>query len=191
MKQVMPWLSRDGKELHTDELRKVCVNWDSDTWERYLKWYETPLREKQIEPVIFDRLGEELTKSIFAVTDPETPEEECQKLQSSKEMGEYDENLSKDRAKIFSGIERHLGKLRRKDEKVLRLYYLGGLTDAQIGIKLKMPRSTIHEKRHRALSKIRRGLQGENPAFFPIYERDSFYIYTKKRLHHKKRGRNE
>ena len=52
--------------------------------------------------------------------------------------------------------------LNKQQEKIILLYYYGGLTDKEAGIVLDVPRSTVSYNRNKALEQLRKGLKNHD-----------------------------
>ena len=48
--QNQPWLNDAGNEIPTEQLREISKQWDAQTWEEYLNWYESSRNQTQDEP---------------------------------------------------------------------------------------------------------------------------------------------
>jgi RNA polymerase sigma factor (sigma-70 family) len=125
-----PWLDQNNKPLSDDLLKIVSKSWSSETWEKYLNWCETPLREAQIHHTAYEDMADKMNKSIF------------------EEMS-YESSESK---KLL--IKQLLKKLTLKQKKVIELVYWQGKTERDISICLGISRSSVRDLKFRALSKM-------------------------------------
>lgn len=139
IKKYRPWLTSMEVEIPTEELIEICKSWDTPTWAAYLAWYESSCRERLVSSGAYTKLCDELTASIFVSlghdTDPEKTDF-CQRLLKS---------LPKFEAYVLAHI------------------FLHGLTERQVAAKLKISKTRAHEIKFRALSRLRRGIQGNDP----------------------------
>lgn len=132
-----PWLTSTGVEIPTAELKEICKSWDADTWERYLKWYDSGCREKLIHPNLYDEIAERQTESIFQRLCPSSGGPETQLC------------------------EELLGSLPALEAEVLRLTYFNGQTERQISAEINRPKTNVHRLKVSALSRLQRGRAGE------------------------------
>jgi RNA polymerase sigma factor (sigma-70 family) len=135
-----PWQNPDGSEIQTDKLREIAKSWDHLTWEAYLKWYQSPLREKHVHPYRYDIKLEELRESMFSELDQSTKQTKV--------------NL----------CERLLSNLPEHQQKVLNLHFFSGLPDVEIGPRIGRSRSRVQRQRIQALDSLKRGISGDKRA---------------------------
>ncbi len=135
-----PWLGAGGEEIHTRELKEICKTWDQPTWERYLRWYESPSREKLVHPYRYDNSLEGLEE--FPLQD-------------------FDQSTKQTKSAL---CERLLSNLSVYQQDVMRFYFFAGQSDAQIAPRLNRARASIQEQRIQALETLKRGIRGDNPS---------------------------
>lgn len=134
-----PWLDDDGRERSIEELQVLSRSWDGDTWERYLKnSVEKSQKESSLKKGFY---------SDFLST-------ECICF---SELIDDGENLKKYK-QFFPLVEQAINKLSGSKLRLLKLYYVEGLTDREIAHRLKEKVSTIKMRRHRVIKEIRKNL---------------------------------
>ncbi len=139
IKKPRPWLTSTGVEIPTDQLKEICKSWDRVTWDSYLKWYESALCARLLKPQVFNSICENLTESVFQ---------------------EFDQNTDPQKRTL---CERLLRTIPAGEAKVLRLIFFEGRTVREIAANEKMGKSTVHDKKNKALLRLRRGHDGDNP----------------------------
>lgn len=132
-----PWLTPTGVPIPTADLKQIVASWVKATWEEYLDWFETSIREKLVRPEIYDQIGNEQTESIFE---------------------KFRQNSSQ---KNRRRCERELRKLPPLEAEVLRQYFLEGRTEVEIAFALNRSRTGISRIKIRALSRLKRGNSGD------------------------------
>ncbi len=132
-----PWLTATGVEIPTAQLREICKSWDANTWERYLKWYESGRREALVTPGVYKKRGEDLTKSIFE---------------------EFNQSPTPEQQKFCREL---LGSLEPREAKVLRLTFFEGRTQREIGAEMGISQPRVFQLKNKAISALRRGHDGE------------------------------
>ncbi|MBX3039562.1 MAG: sigma-70 family RNA polymerase sigma factor [Bdellovibrionaceae bacterium] len=138
-KKPRPWLTPTGVEIPTAELKEICTSWDQATWESYLNWYQSPRRDALVCPAVYEKKTEDMTGSIFQQLDHNTDpgkRNQCEQLLQSIPVGEAN---------------------------VLRHVFFDGRTVREIAAIEKTAKSTVHDLKNRALLRLRRGQDGENP----------------------------
>ena len=136
-KYFRPWLTPTGVEIPKLELRAISQTWDHTTWGLYLKWYETGRKEALITPAAYEITCDEQTESIF---------EQFKQNRSQKHRDQCDRLLT-----LLPPIE----------AEVLRLIFLEGRTEVQIAFLLCRSRTGINLIKNRALSRLKRGNNGD------------------------------
>lgn len=63
--QNKPWLDEGGKLLSTEAIKEVSGNWTVETWEYYLLTIEKPLKERLLEPRLYDELAARQDETVF------------------------------------------------------------------------------------------------------------------------------
>ncbi len=132
-----PWLTPTGVEIPTHELRHICRTWDGVTWEAYLSWFESACHEKLVLTGIFDKICEEQTESIFE---------------------QFQQEGGSERRALCEQVLSHLPPM---EAEVLRQYFLEGRTEIEIGFALSRSQTGISLIKIRALSRLKRGNQGD------------------------------
>lgn len=124
-----PWLSVSGNELTLESLRIVSKNWDQETWERYLKYLETPLREKPVSRVRFQRASESFSESVFTFAGSGSH------LESSK---------------LFYLLEG----LTKRQRDVIELIYWRNMSHREVACALGIYQSTVGEIKASAIKRM-------------------------------------
>ena len=132
-----PWLTPTGVEIPTGQLKEICKSWDRKTWDAYLKWFERPLRARLLTPVIFQKIWEEQAETIFQ---------------------SFSQNTSYQTSEL---CERLLASLPPREAKVLRLIFLEGRTQRQVGGLLNKSQPRIRQLKDSGLLRLRQGVDGE------------------------------
>lgn len=128
-----PWLNSTGIEIPTSELREISRSWSPEEWEEYLKWYETPQHEKLISSELYDDLGETDSSGPFA---------------------KFNQNGDEESRAVCEGLLRSLP---AREAQVLRLSFYDGRTVREISAIQGIPKSSVHDIKNRALSRLRSG----------------------------------
>ena len=137
-KQHRPWLTPTGVEIPTADLVVIAKAWSPAMWEAYLNWYQSPCRERLIQPAIYDLVGDLQTETIFE---------------------QFAQNSSQELRRACKQVLVLLPKL---EAQVLRGYFLEGRTEVEIAFELKRSQPTIHRIKYRALLRLKRGNLGDN-----------------------------
>lgn len=137
VKAIRPWLKPDGSEIPTRELREIAKTWDHAMWAAYLKWYESPLREKHVHPYRYDLQLDELRESMFAGMD-----------QSTKQTK-------------VSLCQRLLANLPEHQQSILKFHFFAGLPYVEIGPRIGRSKQSVHRQRNQALESLKRGIYGD------------------------------
>lgn len=136
-KAIRPWLKPDGSEVPTKELREIAKAWDRPTWDAYLKWYASSLKEKHVHPYRYDIRLDELRQSMF---------------------DEMDHSTKQAKANL---CERLLSNLPEHQQSVVKLHFFSGLPDVQIGLHINRSRAATQRQRIQALESLKRGISGD------------------------------
>lgn len=128
---AMPWLNSSAVEISTEDLKEICRTWDLPTWNAYLDWYESPLREKLLKPEIYDKLCEQNDQTIF----------------------EQASQSNSDRNRIF--CEKLLESLPENEKKILRLIFFEGRTIREIAALINISKSSAYRTKVRALRSLK------------------------------------
>lgn len=71
--------------------------------------------------------------------------------------------------------------LPKKQKRIIRLYYLEGMTPGEIGVKLQLSNSTVYSHLYKALANIRKKIQPLNHSFYiEIFKHEPIYFITGK-----------
>jgi DNA-directed RNA polymerase specialized sigma24 family protein len=132
-----PWLTSSEVEIPTFVLREICKGWDRETWERYLSWYESSIREKLIDQDLYDDICDRQTQSIFSL---------------------FDQDNSIENKKLCESLLRSIP---QEESKVLRLVYFQGKTIRDIAYETNQSKSTVHFLKNKGLKRLQRGQDGE------------------------------
>jgi DNA-directed RNA polymerase specialized sigma subunit len=132
-----PWLSPTGVEIPLTELKEIAKSWNPAQWEEYLSWFETGCKEVLVHPAAYAIIGDEQTESIFE---------------------QFDQDSSPEKR---AACERLLALLPEIESCILRLYFLEGRTEAEIGFILSRSQTGICLIKNRALSRLKRGNDGD------------------------------
>ncbi len=132
-----PWLTPDGVERSTFELKRISRDWDPKTWEDYLTWFESALRPKLITPWIYEKIGDEQSESVFE---------------------KFDQNND---PRIREKCETLLSSIPANEAQVLRHIFFDGFTERHIAGLLKISKSGAHQLKQRAITRLRQGNDGD------------------------------
>lgn len=127
-----PWLTRSGMEVPIESLKKICRHWDRETWDRYLRWFESNGTEVVLNPAHYEILTEKLKEPALQRHCPSPDEDtvlEC---------------------------EKQLSILPKDEAQVLRSVYLEGRTIRETAAHCRMGKSTAHDKKERAIARLRK-----------------------------------
>jgi RNA polymerase sigma factor (sigma-70 family) len=136
-----PWLDSRGFPLYDEELKAISKSWDADTWERYLIWYEMPLKESQVHPREYIDIAERQSESIFA------------QAQGTSES--LTQNL------ICLAID----DLPPRQREVINLAYWNGRSERAIAFELRISRTAVKKLKAKGLKRISVSLRGGLPTF--------------------------
>lgn len=132
-----PWLTADGVERSTFELKRISRDWDPKTWEDYLTWFESALGSRLIAPYIYEKIGDEQSESVFE---------------------KFDQNND---PRIREKCETLLSSIPANEAQVLRHIFFDGFTVRRIAGILKVSKTGVHHIKTRALSRLRREHDGD------------------------------
>ncbi len=145
-----PWLLVNGKDTPEELLKTLTPNWDADTWEKYLEWYETQLGESQVHPRKYDKICEEQEESIFV------------NAQSSA-----DDDLK-------AAINALIQDLTNLELKVVKLIFWESKSQRDAADILNISRRTVRDAKKRALDRIKRHFKGHTP-ISPIMKGKNYF----------------
>ena len=139
-----PWLNSNEKPICDSTLKRISKNWDADTWEDYLTWFQTPCKEALLRGRGYALKCEEMTETVY------------------REYGhEHDELI----AKYVDGL---LGSLPKNQATVLRLYYFEGLTERQVSRRMRITHQCVNVRKRKALFSLAQTNPEENVAAIHI-----------------------
>jgi RNA polymerase sigma factor (sigma-70 family) len=136
-----PWLDTRGFPLSDAELKFISPLWDAETWELYLKWYESPLSESQIYPREFDEIAERQCESIFRWAQ-EFTDSPTQRL-----------------------VRLTIENLPPRQREVIELTYWQGLSERTIAFDLRISRNAVRKLKSKGLKRICASLRRGLPTF--------------------------
>lgn len=128
-----PWLCKRGFALPDEQLKLISKTWDHDTWERYLKWIETPRKESLVTHKKFKQLLKNYS------------------LAELHEESELDETL-------HNLLTYALNSLTPKQLEVITLIFWEGRTLRYIAEQMGIHWTSVRETRDQALKKIKNKL---------------------------------
>jgi RNA polymerase sigma factor (sigma-70 family) len=126
-----PWLLTNGNATPEKYLRELTPNWDTETWERYLAWYEAPRSESLLPPRRYDQICEEATESIFV------------RAQSHAD------------GDLRSRIGKYLATLTGQQRQVTELIFWHGRSERYVADKLGISQQSVHRLKQRSLKRIK------------------------------------
>ncbi len=126
-----PWLTSSDVEIPTEKLEEISKSWDQNTWEAYLKWYESGFRELLVRTETYEHLGSRQHKTIFEIYGYES----CPVLQSF--------------------CDQLLKLLSNEQAQILRKIYLEGKTEREIAFELNRSSSFVSKNKFKGLSRLR------------------------------------
>ncbi len=132
-----PWLTASEVELPTSELKEISKSWDEQTWNDYLKWFQSGCSEKLVSKKVYDVISEELEKNIFENFGYQT----CPKLQSFCDH-------------LLSILPSH-------QQQILRLYFFEGKSLKEIAFKFNRSDRTISYNKNTAITALKREHDGK------------------------------
>ena len=124
------WLDQNNKPLSDELLKKISKSWNAETWEKYLNWCESPLKEAQISTKGYDFMAENLEESVFI----------------SAPIIDYEAKS------IVQNLLKHLTIRQRQ---ILELIYYKNYSEREIANKLNISRSVVKSTKKKALTKLR------------------------------------
>ena len=125
------WLTPDGLPLPDSDLKRVVKSWNAETWEKYLRWYENPLKEYHLSADNYDLICKERSETIY------------------QDYG-YETNPA-----LRTYCDELLQSLPKNEAEVLRLYFYDGLTEAKIAIPVQLTRQGVHYVKNKGLSRLK------------------------------------
>lgn len=138
-KAIRPWMTSTDVEIPTDRLKEICKSWDRPMWDAYLNWFESSRKESLIPHDQYEDLSNRETQTIFEKFDQSSNEE------------------------VRTTCENLLASLPPREEEVLRMKFFEGRTEREIAALGGISKSSVHDLKNSALSRLRRGQQGNDP----------------------------
>jgi DNA-directed RNA polymerase specialized sigma24 family protein len=139
-----PWLNSNEKPICVSTLRRIAKDWDAETWEAYLVWYQTPRKEALITSLGYALKCEGILESIY------------------QEYGYAHDEL------IAKYVEKLLSSLPKNQASVLRLHFLKGLTERQVSRRVRKSHQCVNVRKSKALFQLARKNPEENVAAIRI-----------------------
>jgi len=136
-KKNRPWLDAGGVEIPTSQLKRICKSWDKPTWENYLTWHETSRRDALVSPKIYEKKCDEVTQTIFE---------------------DFDQSTDQKNKIICSQL---ISRVSPIEGRILQQIFFHGLTVREVAAVEKFSKTHTHRLKNRALSRLKRGTQGE------------------------------
>lgn len=177
-----PWLDSTGAEVSTEQLKEISKQWDSQTWESYLSWYESngnksldvsePREPKPWQgakrKILSDETLVEVSKSWEADSWEHFLESTVDGELSRNEtlLDEYQNLIENSSDHLFSFQTTVPEKVRRKvqlvikqlsliQQKVIDALYFQELSEREIAKKLQVSQPRIHIIKKLSLNKIK------------------------------------
>lgn len=138
----MPWLDSSGKALSEDQLRLMSKTWDSETWARYLKYFEPIQKEKLVSVGRFQKELNRNPENIFLRASSGSPIE-------------------------TSRLKHLLDGLTERQRQVIEMNFWRSMSQREIARALKLSQSTVAEIKAAAIKKLRE-LVEMDPVTLPI-----------------------
>ncbi|MBX2988860.1 MAG: sigma-70 family RNA polymerase sigma factor [Bdellovibrionaceae bacterium] len=129
-----PWLLENGKITPEHYLRALTPYWDSETWEKYLTWFENQTgqrAESLVPPRRYTEICESQEESIFSFAQSNA-EEDLRVL-----VGEY------------------LHTLTDLQRRVVEMIFWDGRSTRTVALTLGIRHQSVHRLKIRALNKIK------------------------------------
>jgi RNA polymerase sigma factor (sigma-70 family) len=133
-----PWLTTTGEAKRTPQLKQSARAWNLETWRRYLDWYESACHEKLVHPGVYRKICEEISESVF---------------EQLSQSGNYFSSQA---------CEALLQELPLRQANVLRLSFLEGRTQREIGTTLGISQPGVFQSKKRALARLRSAFHEAN-----------------------------
>lgn len=134
-KTEKPWLDNRGRELPTEQLREISKSWNLQTWRRYGDSLEVQPEGKSLRPGEYRKLEEQQTKNIFSMND--------ERSASS--------TLSRRMTMALNCLSP------RQRQVIEQIFYFGKSTE-ETARELALSKTTVHEHKKHAISKLKRVL---------------------------------
>ncbi len=211
IKREQPWLNSAGTEVSTEHLKEISRQWDSQTWESYLSWYESngnksldvsePREPKPWQgakrKILSDETLAEVSKSWEAETWEQFLESTVDGELSRNEtlLDDYQNLIENSSDHLFSFQTTVPEEVRRKlkwavhqlsdvQRKIIYGIFFHALPETEVAKKLGLVQSTINEAKKISLNKIKQLIELD-----PIVA--AYLIGGSKNLAPKERSRDE
>ncbi len=135
-----PWQDDNGKMLSDEGLRALSQGWNQETWDKYLKSLETPMRETLISDHAFSQKLEKLSDSFFELS-------QC--------------NCS---TALANKVGQALDLLSGRQRQILQMTFWKNLSEREIASLLGISRPTVQVMKKRAIKKLASILKEETAA---------------------------
>ena len=132
-KSTKPWLNEKEQPLATTEIKAICSQWNSQTWEDYLSSLEAPQTELLLD-------------------DPDTIDEYSQEEFSLSNIM----STANDFPRLKELISKILGHLPKNQRIVIHSIFWEGIGVNNLAKKTGVSKSAIQQTRDRALKQISR-----------------------------------
>lgn len=131
-----PWLQMDGKVTPDEYLKTLTPGWSTETWDRYLTWFEGQGSESLISPWRYDKVCEESTESIFEFAQSNADDE------------------------LRNRVAQFLAELTEQQRQVIEMIFWHGRSERYVARELGIKQVSVHGLKKRALNKISGLLKG-------------------------------
>ncbi len=135
-----PWLQQNGKHTPEEYLKTLTPKWRSETWERYLNWFENQdgtRAESIVDTKRYDKICESEEESVFAA---------------------YSQTSADDELKSI--ISKFLLRLTPQQRRVIEMIFWEGRSERFVAEQLSINQKSVHRLKIRGMSKIKQLLKG-------------------------------
>lgn len=139
VKPEAPWLLENGKLTPEAHLRSLTLYWNSDTWEKYLSWFEAQegSRAESLLPVHrYIELSESQQESIF----------------------DFSQSNADDDLRAL--VSQYLSTLTKKQQRVIEMIFWDGRSERFVANALAINQKSVHRLKLRAVNRIKVLLKG-------------------------------
>lgn len=148
--QAMPWLNSKGQMLSDKKLKTISRQWDQETWEKYLNYFDGTLSEQQFHPNAYDEMSEKMEKSCWELTQSDADRDSKSLVNS-----------------LFKELSTH-------QRKILKMIFWDGRSERFVARELKLSRSTVKVIKRRALKRLNALLRSEVSPISPLMRGKDF-----------------
>lgn len=130
-----PWLQQNGKHTPEEYLKILTPEWSSETWEKYLNWFENQngtRAESIVNPKRYDSICEEQEESILSA---------------------YSQTSADDDLRVT--ISKFLLRLTPQQRRVIEMIFWEGRSERYVAQFLGINQQPVNRLKKRALSKIK------------------------------------